>query len=84
VAGCDDGGYAAEALRGLLDHVLAQPGVRRVVAQALVEHRASRRVMEKAGMRYLERVVGTEDGEPVELVVYQLLATDREATTAST
>jgi RimJ/RimL family protein N-acetyltransferase len=68
---CWGQGYATEALRALLDHVLAQPEVSRVVARTLVDHKASRRVMEKAGMRLLERRMGTEDGEPVELVVYE-------------
>lgn len=71
---CWGQGYASEALRALLAHVLAQPGVRRVVALTLVEHRASRRVMEKAGMRYVEQRSGVEDGEQVELVVYELIA----------
>ncbi len=67
-------GYATEALRALLSHVLVEPGVRRVVAQTMVEHTASRRVMEKAGMRYCEQRVGAEDGKSVDLVFYEALA----------
>lgn len=71
---CWGQGYATEAVRALLAHVLARPDISRVVAQTLVGHAASRRVMEKAGMRLVERRSGVEDGVPVELVVYELTA----------
>jgi RimJ/RimL family protein N-acetyltransferase len=71
---CWGRGYATEALGALLAHLLAEPGVRRVVAETLVGHVASRRVLEKAGMRGCGQRVGEEDGEPVALVVYQALA----------
>jgi 4a-hydroxytetrahydrobiopterin dehydratase len=64
-------GYATEALRALLAHLLADPRVDRVLADTLVGHTASRRVMEKAGMRLQDRRVGEVDGEQVELVVYE-------------
>jgi RimJ/RimL family protein N-acetyltransferase len=67
-------GYASEALRALLSHVLAEPGVRRVVAATMAEHTASRRVMEKAGMRCCDQRMGIEDGESVDLVVYEAAA----------
>jgi RimJ/RimL family protein N-acetyltransferase len=41
------------------------------VAETIVEHRASRRVMEKAGMRKCEVRLGEEDGVLVALVVYE-------------
>jgi RimJ/RimL family protein N-acetyltransferase len=41
------------------------------VAETLVEHRASRRVMEKAGMRACDERVGEEDGKLVTLAVYE-------------
>lgn len=69
-------GYATEALRALLDHVLTEPDVRRVVAHTMVDHTASRRVMEKAGMLYRGERAGIEDGEPVDLVVYEATADD--------
>jgi len=47
--------------------------VRRVVAETLEEHTASRRVMEKAGMRYHDARVGEVDGRTVALVVYEAL-----------
>lgn len=65
-------GYATDALRALLDHLLAQPGVRRVAADTLVGHVASRRVMEKAGMRLCGARLEEEDGELVELVTYEI------------
>jgi [ribosomal protein S5]-alanine N-acetyltransferase len=67
-------GYATEALRALLAHLLADPRIDRVVAETLAGHAASRRVMEKAGMRLHGRRVGEVDGEQAELVVYQVLA----------
>ncbi|MDP8929792.1 MAG: GNAT family N-acetyltransferase [Actinomycetota bacterium] len=75
-------GYATEALRALLSHVLAEPGIRRVVAETMVEHTASRRVMEKAGMRLRGRRVGIEDGESVDLVVYEAVAGTTDLDTA--
>lgn len=71
---CWGHGYATEALRALLSHVLAEPGVRRVIAETLVEHTASRRVMEKAGMRHCGQRVDIENGESRDLVVYEAIA----------
>lgn len=69
---CWGNGYATEALAALLDHVLSQPGMRRVIAHTLADHTASRRVMEKAGMRYSGSRVGVEDGEQVQLAAYEI------------
>ena len=44
-------GYAAEASIALIDKGFTELGVRRVVAQTMVAHRQSRRVMEKSGLR---------------------------------
>jgi RimJ/RimL family protein N-acetyltransferase len=71
---CWGRGYATEALRALLGHVLSEPEVRRVVAETLIRHIASRRMMEKAGMRPCGERVAVEDGETVELVVYEARA----------
>jgi RimJ/RimL family protein N-acetyltransferase len=71
---CWGRGYATAALRALLDYLLAGPGVRRVVGETFVGHVASRRVMEKAGMRYVGERLGEEDGEVVDLVVYETVA----------
>jgi RimJ/RimL family protein N-acetyltransferase len=46
-------GYATEALRALIDWALAQPGVRRVEADTAHGNLPSRRVMERAGMRFI-------------------------------
>lgn len=72
---CWGHGYATEALHALLAYVLADPGIRRVVAETMVDHAASRRVMEKAGMRQCGARVDVEDGVPVKLVSYEALAT---------
>lgn len=71
---CWGQGYATEALRALLGHVLAQPDIHRVIAETLVDHIASRRVMEKAGMTYCGERLDAVDGEPMDLVIYEALA----------
>jgi RimJ/RimL family protein N-acetyltransferase len=71
---CWGQGYATEALRALLDYVLAQPDMRRVVAETMVDHVASRRVMEKAGMTYCGERLDDEYGELINLVVYEAYA----------
>jgi RimJ/RimL family protein N-acetyltransferase len=44
-------GYATEAVRAVIDWALVQPRVRRVTATTFPWHKASLRVIEKAGMR---------------------------------
>jgi ribosomal-protein-alanine N-acetyltransferase len=77
---CWGRGYATEALGALLGHVLAEPDMRRVVAETMVENTASRRVMEKAGMAFCGKRVDVDGGEPVDLVVYEALADPRVTT----
>jgi RimJ/RimL family protein N-acetyltransferase len=72
VESCRGKGYATEALRALLDVLCARPDVDRVVAETTVDHTASRRVMEKAGLLECGGRGAEEDGRPVELVVYAL------------
>jgi ribosomal-protein-alanine N-acetyltransferase len=79
---CWGRGYATEALRALLSQLLAEPEVRRVVAETLIRHTASRRVMEKAGMRRCGERVAVEDGETIELVVYEAHADFRDSPSA--
>jgi RimJ/RimL family protein N-acetyltransferase len=75
-------GYATEGSRALIDKGFAELGVRRVVAFAMVVHTASRRVMEKAGLRYIRtfhqswpyRIDGDEHGD----VEYALLRSEWE------
>ncbi|MCB9430229.1 MAG: GNAT family N-acetyltransferase [Actinobacteria bacterium] len=47
-------GYATEGSRALIDHAFTH-GAARVRAETMVAHLASRRVMEKAGMREVRR-----------------------------
>jgi RimJ/RimL family protein N-acetyltransferase len=46
-------GFAAEGSRGLIRRAFTELGARRVYAETLVVHIASRRVMEKAGLRLI-------------------------------
>ena len=68
---CWGRGYATDALRALVAHLRRDPRVRRIAAQTLAGHGASRRVMEKAGMRLCDERLGEVDGELVELAVYE-------------
>jgi RimJ/RimL family protein N-acetyltransferase len=64
-------GYATEGSRALIRKGFAELGVRRVVASTMTVNRASRRVMEKAGLRYVrtfhqewpDRIEGEEHGD---------------------
>ena len=64
-------GYASEGARALIDKGFASPLVGRVVAETMAVHTASRRVMEKCGMRHVRsypsdwpvRIPGDEQGE---------------------
>lgn len=46
-------GFATEGSRGLVDHAFTKLGATRVWAGALAIHAASRRVMEKSGLRHV-------------------------------
>ena len=69
-------GYATEAACTLVDRAFDHPAVQRVWAQTMAVNRRSRRVMERAGLRYartfhqqwFEAIAGAEAGE----VEYQL------------
>jgi RimJ/RimL family protein N-acetyltransferase len=64
-------GYATEGSRALIDKGFTEFGVRRVVASTMAVNTGSRRVMEKAGLRFArtfhldfdDPVEGTEHGE---------------------
>ena len=64
-------GLATEGSRALIDHAFRHAGAARVVAEAMVVHAASRRVMEKAGMSLVRtfqadwpyRIPGDEFGD---------------------
>jgi RimJ/RimL family protein N-acetyltransferase len=59
-------GYATEGSRALIDRAFTTLSVRRVFATTYGENLASRRVMEKAGLRLARTFRLTEDGESVE------------------
>ncbi len=69
---CQGRGYATDALRALIASLRADAGVRRIMAETLASHVASRRVMEKAGMTLCDERLGEVDGELVEMVVYEV------------
>jgi len=56
-------GLATAAVKAMLDHAFAQPGVTGAIAHTLPEHNASTRVLEKSGFRHDGEV--QEDGQPV-------------------
>jgi RimJ/RimL family protein N-acetyltransferase len=65
-------GYATDGLRALLEHLHGDPRVRVMQARTMVTHRASRRVMEKAGMQLSGHQIDEVDGELFEMAVYEL------------
>jgi RimJ/RimL family protein N-acetyltransferase len=75
-------GYATEGSRALIDKGFAEFGVQRVVAFTMVVNVASRRVMEKAGLRFVrtfhqpwpDYIAGEEEGD----VEYALLRSEWE------
>lgn len=75
-------GYATEVARALIDTGFRELGVRRVVASTAAENRASRRVMEKAGMTlvraYRQVWPGLYQDEPQDDVEYALHRADWE------
>src|SRR5436190_5792633 len=76
-------GYATEGSRALIQKGFSELGVQRVVAFTMVVHVASRRVMEKAGLRLVrtfhqpwpDYIVGEEEGD----VEYALLRSEWES-----
>src|SRR5215212_4790003 len=77
-------GYATEGSRALIRKGFTELGVQRVVAETMAVNAASRRVMEKAGLKYVrtfhqewpERIEGDEHGD----VEYALTKAGLEAT----
>lgn len=73
-------GYASEGARALVDRAFAELGAHRVSAETMTVHVASRRVMEKAGLRWVrtfwaewpDAIEGDEHGD----VEYALLRDD--------
>ena len=56
-------GLATEAARGLIDHAFMHTRVKKVDAHTLAERNASVRVLEKAGMNFMEAVEDPDVGE---------------------
>jgi RimJ/RimL family protein N-acetyltransferase len=64
-------GYATEGSRALVEKGFAELGARRIFATTMTVNAASRRVMEKAGLKYVrtfyeswtEPIEGTEEGD---------------------
>jgi RimJ/RimL family protein N-acetyltransferase len=59
-------------LRLVCAHLLGQPGVVRVCADTEVDHIASRRVMEKAGMSWRRDDTYVRDGRETTLTHYAI------------
>jgi len=80
-------GYATEGSRALIRKGFTELGVQRVVAETMAVNAASRRVMEKAGLRYVrtfhqewpDRIEGDEHGD-VEYALTKADLDQRQAT----
>ena len=81
-------GYATEGSRALIDKGFVEHGVERVNAETMAVNVGSRRVMEKAGLRYVRtfdaewpvRIPGDEEGD----VEYAITRAEWEADRAAT
>jgi RimJ/RimL family protein N-acetyltransferase len=73
-------GLATEGSRALIDHAFAHLGVARISADTMAVNTASRRVMEKSGMRHIRTFHGAFDdplpGSEFGEVVYEILRED--------
>ncbi|WP_051341556.1 GNAT family N-acetyltransferase [Pseudonocardia spinosispora] len=69
---CWGSGYATETLGAVVEHLLSVPEVWRVCAETTVDHSASRRVMEKAGLRWQRDETEFEDGREVKIAHYAI------------
>ena len=71
---CHGRGYATDALRTLVAYLRDDPRVERIAAQTFVEHVASRRVMEKAGLVLRDEHLGESDGRLRQMAYYEIEA----------
>jgi RimJ/RimL family protein N-acetyltransferase len=69
---CWGEGYATEALGAVVEHLLSLPEIQRVVAETHTGHVASRRVMEKAGMRWQRDEIAEHEGRELKLALYAI------------
>ena len=65
-------GYATAALQTLVAFLMSQPEIESVRADTLKSHIASRRVMEKAGMRFVRESTDDVDGVNQQVVYYEI------------
>lgn len=65
-------GYATEGAKALILKGFSQLGTQRVVAVALAVNLASRRVMEKVGLKFEKKVFYEENGQELVICVYAL------------
>jgi len=65
-------GYATEAVRQLLGHARADPGIERVVAHTPLDRPASARVLEKAGFTGTGETEDEDDGVPIRVLRWEL------------
>jgi RimJ/RimL family protein N-acetyltransferase len=70
-------GYATEAVRALIDYAFFTLGADLVRAYASAENIPSHRVVEKSGMKLMERFEGEDDGVKWSGVRYELRREDR-------
>lgn len=65
-------GYATEGAKALIFKGFSELGTQRVVAVALAVNLASRRVMEKVGLKFEKKVFYEENGQELVICVYAL------------
>jgi RimJ/RimL family protein N-acetyltransferase len=70
-------GYATEAVRALIDYAFVTLGADLVRAYASAENIPSHRVVEKSGLKLMERFEGEDDGVKWSGVRYELRREDR-------
>ncbi len=76
-------GYASEAAGGIFRHAFEDLGRERMLAITHAQNGASRRVMEKLGMRFLRATTGVELGHrfpEIEVVLYGIERTEWRST----
>lgn len=71
-------GYAAEAAKGLLDHASEYMGIHKFIATCDTENTASRRVMEKLGMKLVSETGGRRNKQSDEERRQYLFSIDNE------
>ena len=65
-------GYITEAVKRLIEYLFTLPQIEAVEADTFPDHIASRRVMEKSGMKQIDDRRQEMDSEEVTVVVYEI------------